>query len=197
MTAEGFYRQTLATGATDAEKQGWLSTDWQERAFRHVVGMVESRLPLAGLTVHDAGCGFGDIVPTLTRRDIGRYVGTDLLPGMVAGARERRPGFDFRELDLRRDDPPKADVTLCMGALAYQNADDIESILQRLWDASSRAFGFIAWWGLPAKMDPTGEYRRAEKRVREFLRRAAPSSNRIEHTVEYGVPYEAAFVVLR
>lgn len=191
---EEFYRQRLML-STDAEKQGWVNTDFQQLGFQTILDLVETRVNLQGLTVHDAGCGFGDIIPHLAGRKVSGYVGTDVMPEMIANARIRRPHGNFRLLDLRRDPPPPADVTLICGALAFQKPDAIESILESLWRSSTRCLAFMSWWNVPSQLDKDGNAKRGQKAVSSFLLRT--TKNRLSRIEDYGIPHEAVFALFK
>lgn len=191
---EEFYRQRLML-STDAEKQGWVNTDFQQLGFQTILDLVETRVNLRGLAVHDAGCGFGDVIPHLAARGVTGYVGTDVMPEMIAGARVRRPHGNFRLLDLRRDLPPVADVTLICGALAFQKPDAIESILETLWRASTRCLAFMSWWNVPPQLDKDGNAKRGQKTVSSFLLRT--TKHRLSRIEDYGIPHEAVFALFK
>lgn len=191
---EDFYRQSLGL-STDAEKQGWLNTDFQKRGFDTILDLVEQRLPLAGLSIHDAGCGFGDITPHLAARRVASYIGTDVMPEMIAGARVRRPHGDFRIADLLIDEPPIADVTLVCGTLAFHRPEQIGTILDKLWRSSNRCLAFMSWWNVPRELDIEGITRRGQKVVSSFLLRS--TKNRLARIEDYGVPHESIFALFK
>lgn len=194
ISPEDFYRQRLGL-PTDAEKQGWVNKDFQQLGFKTIIDLVERRVPLTGLSVHDAGCGFGDIVPALAERGIAGYIGTDILPEMISGAMVRRPHFAFRRIDLRRDPLPVVDVTLICGTLAFHKPEDTEAILEGLWRSSRRCLAFMSWWNVPKELDPEGLVRRSQKVVSSFLLRS--TKNRLARIEDYGVPHEAIFALFR
>lgn len=193
ISPEDFYRQRLLL-KTDAEKQGWVDAGFQQTGFRTILDLVGQRLPLRGLSVHDAGCGFGDIIPYLSARGVKDYVGTDVMPEMIAGARTRRPHREFRLLDLRTETPPTADVTLVCGALAFQKPNDIAAILDKLWDSSNRCLAFMSWWNVPAKLDVDGTAKRGQRVVDFFVRSI---DNRLSRIEDYGIPHEAIFALFK
>jgi SAM-dependent methyltransferase len=66
--------------------------------------------------VWDAGCGAaGHITRFLADREV-EVVGSDISPGVVAEARRRQPGLDFRVADLRRLSVPDGSLA---GILAF------------------------------------------------------------------------------
>lgn len=70
-----------------------------ERAGRDMHGEATFVEGLGPATVLDAGCGTGRVAVELARRGID-VVGVDLDPGLLAGARAKAPGLDWREADL-------------------------------------------------------------------------------------------------
>jgi SAM-dependent methyltransferase len=88
---------------------------------------------VAGRHVLDAACGPGLYAAELVRRGA-RVTGFDHSPRMVALARERVPGGDFRVQDLA--DPvswlPDASVDLALCALAIEHVDERVAALREL-----------------------------------------------------------------
>ena len=115
------YREpALYAEMTDAEAVDTAATI-VALADRHGPGIAESVL--------DMGCGTGAVLEQLACT-YSKSAGVDLLPGMIAIARERRPYFetyvgDMRTVRLGRD----FDVVTCVGnALAYiTEPKDIEA----------------------------------------------------------------------
>lgn len=63
--------------------------------------LAEAALAQPDSTVLDIGCGFADLYGFLKARGWhGRYVGIDIVPGLLSVARERNPDLDLRQLDL-------------------------------------------------------------------------------------------------
>ncbi|MEQ1661919.1 MAG: methyltransferase domain-containing protein [Thiobacillus sp.] len=61
-------------------------------------GLVDLLAPQAGERILDLGCGTGDIAAAMAKRGA-HVVGIDASPAMIASARERFPGRDFRIAD--------------------------------------------------------------------------------------------------
>lgn len=77
---------------------GWGIHGRQEVRFSV---LAECALRMPDLSVLDVGCGFGDLYDFLKKNGWqGRYTGIDIVPGLLAVARERHPGIDVRELDI-------------------------------------------------------------------------------------------------
>ncbi|HTV46873.1 MAG TPA: methyltransferase domain-containing protein [Phycisphaerae bacterium] len=71
--------------------------------------------PQAGEKILDAGCGTGRYIPALIRAGA-RVVGIDFSPNMLASARSKNPGVEFRAVDLSSSLPfvdREFDAILC------------------------------------------------------------------------------------
>lgn len=63
--------------------------------------LAEAALARPDSSVLDVGCGFADLYDWLSARGWrGRYVGIDIVPGLLAVARTRHPGLTLLDLDL-------------------------------------------------------------------------------------------------
>jgi malonyl-CoA O-methyltransferase len=85
-------------------------------------------------TILEVGCGTGGLTRLLLPRLNGRWIVTDLSPGMVAEAR-RRLGDDaaeFRVMDGESPDLPPASVDLIVSNLAAQWFGDLPKAMERL-----------------------------------------------------------------
>lgn len=103
-----------------ARRVAWRTRFDQELRFENLLEAVD--WPTEGLSVLDVGCGLGHLVSYLegTGRNA-RYVGVDVLPEMIEGARTRHPGFDFRVVDiLGPSDLPRFDLVVCSGSLTVK-----------------------------------------------------------------------------
>jgi ubiquinone/menaquinone biosynthesis C-methylase UbiE len=93
--------------------------------------VIDLAAPAPGETVADVGCGNGAYLAELARRGfVGRVLGLDLSPGMLAAARERSPGYagliaaDATALPLPDG---SADLTLAMHML-YHVPDPLQAV---------------------------------------------------------------------
>lgn len=196
------YANMRSTGKSDAAKLGWTTTELQQMNFKLLTDMLrEVHVPLPGLTVHDAGCGTGDLLAYLqrTEQEPRKYVGTDFTEESIAIAKARFPAHTFIHCDLMPhgympDICPEADVTMVMGSLAYHKPRDVEAILNRLWERTTAVLGFNTWWQLNEEYIYADSIEQLRKCVNRFLR------NKQVHQklgTEYGQPTESLFVVLR
>lgn len=165
------YEDYAARGTDDATRMGWNDEATQTRYMGLMLGLLDREVDLTGKTVHDAGCGYGALLPRLHARSIGGYIGTDLVPESVQKAKDAFPGADFRVLDLLQGPIPAVDVTICMGALAFHRADDAMRLVERLWAHSKVALAFNSWWGLTPRYVGYWETRKLEKRLKTWFRR--------------------------
>ena len=63
-------------------------------------------------SVLDVGCGFADLYEHLLQQGwVGRYSGVDIVPGLLAEARERHPSLDLQEADIAAFEPADATST--------------------------------------------------------------------------------------
>jgi SAM-dependent methyltransferase len=91
-------RQVPWQGAFDGEA---YQRRFEELAARgaDVHGEAAFVLALSPTAVLDAGCGTGRVAIELARHGV-EVVGVDVDPSMLAEARRRAPGFDWRQADL-------------------------------------------------------------------------------------------------
>lgn len=85
-------------GATDADQYD-AAYETRAAAGQNVHGETDFVERHGPRSVLDAGCGTGRLARELARRGI-EVVGVDLDPAMLAVARRKGPGIDWREADL-------------------------------------------------------------------------------------------------
>lgn len=135
------------SGETDSARRfGWVSAESQHAHHVALFQAIDERLPLAGLSVRDVGCGHGAAVPWLASRGIGRYVGVDLLPDAVAAARQAHPGRTFIVRDVLDPGLQAVDVTIAVGTLGYYSPRDAERLVRRMVTTSRVGCAFTAWF---------------------------------------------------
>jgi len=105
--------------------------DTQQLVFSRATSLVE----LAGRTILDVGCGLGYLKGFLDEKGIPykSYLGVDLAPNMVRGARARFGDF-FQRRDVLADPFPEGsfDVVFLISVLGYPIGDDPEAYMKRL-----------------------------------------------------------------
>jgi SAM-dependent methyltransferase len=108
--------------------------------------------PLEGKRILDFGCGIGGFYGFLRERGITvDYTGCDLNPTLIAHARKKYPGADFRVLDLDQQDlAEEFDYILLCGVfnLRVQGLDDL--ILRTLSKLYTRCRIGLAYNGISA-----------------------------------------------
>jgi len=173
---DAFYRSALIAHGETAEGVHWNSTESQEIRFR----VLRSLLPddLSGLTLADAGCGFGDLYCYLDRHGERpeRYIGLDVMEPMVEAAR-KRTGCEIRVCDIIGDRLPSADYYLCSGAMNTLTREETEAFIRKCYEASTRGFLFnlLKGWNtspiynlyLPREIKRLGLDMEAEVEIRE------------------------------
>lgn len=92
------YEDRLRQFGHSPESLGWGKTGRQEFRFA-VLGALAIANPAS--SVLDVGCGFADLYDYLRSRGwTGRYVGVDLVPGLIEAARRRHADLDLRTADI-------------------------------------------------------------------------------------------------
>lgn len=94
---------------------------------------IVGQAPPERFRVLDAGCGPGHDSKWFHARGF-QVIGVDLSTGMLAEARRRAPGVDFRQADLRRLDFPDAyfDGIWCCASLLHVPRADVPAVLANL-----------------------------------------------------------------
>ncbi|EXJ14699.1 class I SAM-dependent methyltransferase [Imhoffiella purpurea] len=138
---DAFYRSSLIAHGETAEGVHWNSVETQEVRFR----ALRSFLPedISGLTLVDAGCGFGDLYCYLRRQGERpkAYLGLDVMAPMVETARART-GCEIRVCDILGEELPRADYYLCSGAMNTLTRDETRVFIRKCFEASGRGFLF-------------------------------------------------------
>lgn len=199
MTPERFYKDKLDE-KSEVKRLGWNSPKDQQINFAVGIEIIESKFALAGTSVHDAGCGHGDLLPHLRKRGIEKYVGTDFMEEPLVIAREAHKDANggtekvrFERLELRTDKLPQVDVTFVFGALAFHTGKDGERMLKRLYDASKLALVFHSWWDIDKSYVNYTESTQMQKRIERFLQ----DKSHVARIRNYGVAREAMFGVFK
>jgi SAM-dependent methyltransferase len=142
-----FFRLHLQIHGPNWRGLGWQSRHNQERRFAVLLEVG----PVSGTRVLDVGCGVGDLYGYMLRKGIrAQYTGVDILPEMVAHARERYPDAQFEVGDaLQGLGPERFDYVLCSGAFNVNfgsNQTAVQKILPELLACSTRgvAINFLS-----------------------------------------------------
>jgi 2-polyprenyl-3-methyl-5-hydroxy-6-metoxy-1,4-benzoquinol methylase len=96
----------------------WLSK-WAEQRRQFALHALPQ--DMTGLTLLDVDCGTGEVCRLAQERGAAKVVGIDLSADMLAEARRRCPGVEFRQASLW-DMPSgeKFDVVTCLSRLSYE-----------------------------------------------------------------------------
>ena len=131
------YEKLLKKYAYSPQALGWGKHGRQEIRFRI---LTEPVLRYPNSTVLDVGCGFGDLYSYLINHQwTGRYVGIDIVPGLLNVAREKHPNVEFIELDITESEGKLStfDFVLASGILNAKlsfedNKDHISKVIQSM-----------------------------------------------------------------
>lgn len=138
---ETFYLSAIRTHGETARGVHWNSVENQEVRFRVLCGFLPE--DVAGLSIVDAGCGFGDLHCYMVREGVrpAGYIGLDVMEPMVETARTRT-GCEIRVCNILEDALPEADVYLCSGAMNTMTREESRAFIERCLAASRRGFVF-------------------------------------------------------
>jgi SAM-dependent methyltransferase len=127
---EDFFRLHVRLYGNDWRALGWQSRYTQYRRF----AVLAEVGPLAHTRLLDIGCGLGDLYGYLQMHDIPvTYTGYDLLPEMVAHARQRYPAARFEVCDvLQGFGEERFDYIVSSGAFNINFGDNLGAVQQVL-----------------------------------------------------------------
>jgi SAM-dependent methyltransferase len=138
------YEKRLTESGYSPETLGWGANGRQEVRF---AVLAEFALRDPSSSVLDVGCGFADLYDFLTFHGWrGRYIGIDIVPGLLEVARQRHPGIDVREADIT--DPrvllDECDFVISSGVFnaalpSGTNEAHVETALKRMIQLSRQA----------------------------------------------------------
>jgi SAM-dependent methyltransferase len=130
---------------------GARGMDWKdERSQRLRFAMLVDGLELAGRSLHDVGCGSGELCAYLEERGLAvDYRGSDLSAEMIQAARARHPRATFERADLLADELAPADVLVTSGLFHVKLAATDEAwgsfvrdMLRRMFALARHAIAF-------------------------------------------------------
>jgi SAM-dependent methyltransferase len=128
---------------------GWLDPEMQRLRFEVLALVMEGESPVS---VADLGCGTGALFAHLAAREtpppLGAYTGYDVVPAMVAAARELHPDPRAR-FELGTDVAEAVDYVLASGAFTLrpgvEDADweaHVHTAVAGLWERARRGLAF-------------------------------------------------------
>lgn len=134
------YERRLAEFGHSPETLGWGKPGREHLRFAVVAGVVAE---VGADSVLDVGCGFADLFDHLSAEGwAGRYVGIDIVPGLLERARQRHPSLELIEADLDEVLPGQHEVFDVVAASGVfnaaldgeDNAVHVERSLRRMFD---------------------------------------------------------------
>jgi SAM-dependent methyltransferase len=135
-------------GPAASQAVGWADPAMQRLRFELLAQVMEGDAPVA---IADFGCGTGALFAHLSAREsppLGAYTGYDVVPAMVAAARDlhRDPRARF-EVGTEVAEP--VDYVLASGAFTLRPGIDdadweahVRGVLTGLWEQARRGLGF-------------------------------------------------------
>jgi hypothetical protein len=127
---------------------GWNSKNEQWMRFKALTDLITTHVgPIPDLTIHDAGCGFADLLTHWKDAPPKSYVGSDCIRPFIDEAKARHPAADIRLLDSLKQTPPAADVSVLCGMLSMHTADNQIAIMEKMRLSSRKAILFTMWTG--------------------------------------------------
>ncbi|MET0790887.1 MAG: glycosyltransferase [Polyangiaceae bacterium] len=122
-------RRKLRVQRLEAMTELRLKAATRHHYYAQEVQRLVSGLIVPGARVLEIGSGLGDLLASLGAREA---VGIDVSAGIVAEAKKRHPGLDFRVADVERDPLPEGPFDTIVLSDAIGLLDDIELVLERL-----------------------------------------------------------------
>lgn len=88
----GSYQETFKKHGINPKALQWTSAEEADLRYKELVADIE----IEGKTILDVGCGFGDIIPYLTKKTNNfEMTGVDVVPEFVKVATDKHPGYKF------------------------------------------------------------------------------------------------------
>lgn len=136
---EKFYTAAIKKHGQNVKGVHWNSVHSQETRFDVLLSLLKAD----GMSVVDAGCGFGDLYFYLQKNAIkvSSYIGLDLSPSMVDIAKEYT-GQEIVQCDICRDVLPEADYYICSGAMNILSRFDTYLFIRNCYESSKKGFVF-------------------------------------------------------
>src|ERR1044072_4518026 len=137
------YEQRLREHGHSPATLGWGKPGREHVRFQVMTDVLEE---LGATSVLDVGCGFADLYDHLLQQGwVGRYSGIDIVPGLLAEARQRHPTLDLQEADISAYEPAEDfDVVVASGVFNARlrhgdNRADIARRVERMYALCRRA----------------------------------------------------------
>lgn len=144
------YEPRIHPGRENFDVLDWASAESQQKRFSVLAQAVD----LEGKTLLDVGCGLGDLLGFLRKREISvDYTGVDLSEKMLDAARRKQPAGRFIHADVFAETSDESDgsapafsarsfdVVFCSGIFNLNlgnNAEFISKAITRLMELSRR-----------------------------------------------------------
>ena len=137
------YERRLREHGHSPETLGWGKLGREHVRFQVMTDVVQE---VGAASVLDVGCGFADLFDHLVAQGWnGEYSGIDIVPGLLAEARERHPSLDLQEADVASYEPAGTfDVVVASGVFnaRLRSGDNLAHItrsVERMYALASRA----------------------------------------------------------
>ena len=137
------YERRLREHGHSPETLGWGKLGREHVRFQVMTDVVQE---VGAASVLDVGCGFADLFDHLVAQGWnGEYSGIDIVPGLLAEARERHPSLDLQEADVASyESAGTFDVVVASGVFnarlrSGDNRAHITRSVERMYELASRA----------------------------------------------------------
>ncbi len=133
------YDRAISEHGTEVGAVGWRTRAAQRRNFAAIArAFAHETEPF---TVHEVGCGFGDLADFLRAHfPLASYRGSDLNPQMIALARQRDPSLQVEHCNILERVPEPADYVVESGIFNWRGGHTdaewqqmVESVLLAMW----------------------------------------------------------------
>ena len=125
---------------------------WDYRSMAIRFRELVKDVPLDGLSVLDAGCGMGDLLPFLYAKSTSfRYLGVDTNKGFIEIAKERYAGHQFKVADPFKNKLGDFDAIISSGVMNGNYPDWLEKrkkMIRALWGQTNQVLAFNMAGGL-------------------------------------------------
>lgn len=189
------YTKMAAENPEGSKRLGYSTSQSQIVRFNAMLDLLLCGLQapdLSALTVHDAGCGVGDMLGFLEGNGgLKYYAGTSIIEGDIELAQRRysnRKSAQFKACDFSEVEV-EADVTMVSGSFAFYPHDEVYEMIAKLMKSSKRALAFNL---ITDVNPPEGVVRFEPKDVFEFCQKLAPTLARHDY-----LPHDMTVVMLR